>query len=291
MSENRIAIIGGGKIGEALLAGLINGGHPVRDLVVAEKVAATAKYLESEYGVRVTSVTDAVDGAALVVVAVKPGDVEAVLPAIAAVEDFREDERVVVSLVAGIPTVVYENALSAGSPVVRAMPNTPMLVGEAMSAVAAGRYATEEQVAAVVKMLRTVGKVVVCPEAQMDAVTALSGSGPAYAFFLAEALIDAGVNLGMTRALATELVGQTIRGSGVLLTDSGLSPVELRAAVTSPAGTTSEAHVELERYGVRHAFAEAVRAAARRSAELKSEVLERVESRHGGQTLGASSGN
>ena len=135
-----------------------------------------------------------------------------------------------------------------------------MLVGEAMSAVTGGRYATEEHVSTVASLLESVGKVVVVPEKQMDAVTALSGSGPAYAFLMAEAMIDAGVGLGLSRPVATELAAQTIRGAGVLLTDSGLSPVDLRAAVTSPAGTTAEAIRLLEANGFRHGFHEAMRA-------------------------------
>ncbi|MBJ7291352.1 pyrroline-5-carboxylate reductase [Williamsia sp.] len=256
----RVAIIGGGKIGEALLAGLIASGRATKDLVVAERAPSRAQELTQEYGVRVTDVADAVEGAAIVVLAVKPADVDSVLELVSGVEDAGETERLTVTLVAGLPTRKYESTLPAGAPVVRVMPNTPMLVNEAMSAVAGGRYATEEHVATVVGLLESVGKVVVVPEKQMDAVTALSGSGPAYAFLMAEAMIDAGVGLGLSRPVATELAGQTIRGAGVLLTDSGLSPVDLRAAVTSPAGTTAEAIRQLEANGFRHGFYEAMRA-------------------------------
>lgn len=256
----RVAIIGGGKIGEALLAGLIASGRATKDVVVAERASSRAQELKEEYGIRVTDVADAVEGAAIVVLAVKPADVDAVLELVSGVEDAGETERLTVTLVAGLPTRKYESALPAGAPVVRVMPNTPMLVNEAMSAVAGGRYATEEHVATVVGLLESVGKVVVVPEKQMDAVTALSGSGPAYAFLMAEAMIDAGVGLGLSRPVATELAGQTIRGAGVLLTDSGLSPVDLRAAVTSPAGTTAEAIRQLEANGFRHGFYEAMRA-------------------------------
>ncbi|GAA1460527.1 pyrroline-5-carboxylate reductase [Williamsia maris] len=256
----RVAIIGGGKIGEALLAGLIASGRATKDLVVAERASSRAQELTEEYGIRVTDVADAVEGAAIVVLAVKPADVDSVLELVSGVEDAGETERLTVTLVAGLPTRKYESSLPAGAPVVRVMPNTPMLVNEAMSAVAAGRYATDGHVATVVTLLESVGKVVVVPERQMDAVTALSGSGPAYAFLMAEAMIDAGVGLGLSRPVATELAGQTIRGAGVLLTDSGLSPVDLRAAVTSPAGTTAEAIRQLEANGFRHGFYEAMRA-------------------------------
>ncbi len=256
----RVAIIGGGKIGEALLAGLIASGRATKDLVVAERAQTRAAELSREYGIRVTDVGDAVEGAAIVVLAVKPADVDSVLGLVSGVEDSGETERLLVTLVAGLPTRRYEDALPAGAPVVRVMPNTPMLVNEAMSAVAGGRYATDEHVAAVVGLLESVGRVIVVPEKQMDAITALSGSGPAYAFLMAEAMVDAGVGLGLSRPLATELAAQTIRGAGVLLTDSGLSPVDLRAAVTSPAGTTAEAIRELEANGFRHAFYAAMRA-------------------------------
>jgi pyrroline-5-carboxylate reductase len=273
----RIAIIGGGNIGEALLAGLVRSGKPTKDLVVAEKFPSRAKEIADEYGVRVTDIADAVEGANIVVLAIKPNDVDGVLSVIADVEDVGEVERLTVTLVSGLPTAKYENALPAGAPVVRVMPNTPMLVNEAMSGVSAGRYATEEHVSKVVTLLETVGKVVVVPEKQLDAITALSGSGPAYLFLVAEAMIDAGVSLGLTRALATELAGQTVRGAGVLLTDSGLSPVDLRAAVTSPAGTTAAALLEMEKHGLRHAVSEAVRASAVKSESIGRAVLSAIE--------------
>lgn len=273
----RIAIIGGGNIGEALLAGLIQSGKPTKDLVVAEKFESRAKEIGDEYGVRVTDIADAVEGANIVVLAIKPVDVDPVLSIIADVEDMGEVERLTVTLVSGLPTAKYENTLPAGAPVVRVMPNTPMLVNEAMSGVSAGRYATDEHVATVVTLLETVGKVVVVPEKQMDAITALSGSGPAYMFLVAEAMIDAGVSLGLTRAMATELASQTVHGAGALLTDSGLSPVDLRAAVTSPAGTTAAALREMEKYGLRHAVSEAVRASAAKSESIGRAVLSGIE--------------
>lgn len=270
----RIAIIGGGKIGEALLAGLINAGKPVRDLVVVEKLPARSAELADEYGVRVTTDTrDAAESAQVVFLAVKPDGVDDVLRDLARAEDHGESERITVTLVAGIPTARYEAALPAGSPVVRVMPNTPMLVNEAMSAVSGGRYANDDQVAVAVRLMETVGKVMVVPEKQMDAVTAISGSGPAYFFLLVEALTDAGVGLGLARPQALELAAQTLRGSGLLLSESGLSPVDLRAAVTSPGGTTAAALREFERFGLRHAASEAARAAA----EVSRQATRRVD--------------
>lgn len=276
----RVAIIGGGKIGEALLAGLIGAGKPVRDLVVAERSPERSAELASDYGVRVTdNISDAVEGARVVVIAVKPDAVDGVLQTLSVTDDDGELERITVSLVAGIPTSRYEAALQAGSPVIRVMPNTPMLVNEAMSAVSPGRYAEEDQVALTVRLLESVGKVMVVPEKLMDAVTAISGSGPAYFFLMVEALIDAGVSLGLTRPQASELAVQTIKGAGVLLSESGLSPVELRAAVTSPAGTTAAALREFERAGLRHAVNEATAACA----EVSAKTGRRVEVEGSGQ--------
>jgi pyrroline-5-carboxylate reductase len=195
-----------------------------------------------------------------------------VLRNIASVDDTGDIERVVVTLVAGLPLSRYETALQAGSSIIRVMPNTPMLVNEAMSAVSPGRYVSDEQLEEVLSLLGAVGKVMVVPEKLMDAVTAVSGSGPAYAFLLAEAMIDAGVGLGLTRVQASELAVQTIRGAGILLSESGLSPVDLRAAVTSPGGTTAEAIREFEASGFRHGVYQAMRACAAASANAGRRV-------------------
>lgn len=278
----RIAIIGGGKIGEALLAGLIASGTPTKNLVVAEHSPARAAEIADEYGVLVTDVRNAAESAQYVFLAIKPDDVDGVLRELAAAEDNAETERVTVTLVAGLPLARYENALQAGSPVIRVMPNTPMLVNEAMSAVSAGRYVAAEQLESVVELLKTVGRVVVVPEKQMDAVTAISGSGPAYVFLLTESMIDAGVALGLTRAQASEMAIQTIRGAGIMLSDAGISPVDLRAAVTSPGGTTAAAIREFEAGGLRHTVYEATRACA----EASARGARRVEVEGSGPTNG-----
>ncbi|MFJ4653023.1 pyrroline-5-carboxylate reductase [Nocardia sp. NPDC088792] len=266
----RIAVVGGGRIGEALLAGLLESGRASKDLVVVEAVPARAELLGERFGVRVTdAVADAVAGADLVVIAVKPQDVDGVVTELAKAEIGEgERETVLVSLAAGVPTARFEAKLPAGFPVVRVMPNTPMLVGQGMSAIAPGRYARKEQLALVTEVLESVGKVVTVSESQMDAVTAVSGSGPAYFFLVVEAMIDASVSMGLSREVATRLVTQTFLGSAALLEESGQSAVELRAAVTSPAGTTAAAVRELERGAVRSAFHEALHAAKARSAEL-----------------------
>ncbi len=258
-----IAIVGAGKIGEALLGGLLQGGTDAADLMFTERYPERCAQLTQQYGVRAVQPAEAVL-ADVVVIAVKPQDIDAVLTELAAVGP----DTLVVSLCAGLPSQLYERNLPAGTPVVRVMPNTPMLMGEAMSAISKGSSATDEHLQIVEDLLSTVGKVVRVPEVQQDAVTALSGSGPAYFFFLVEAMIDAGLLLGLPRSIAAELVIQTAVGSAKMLRESGEHPVALREAVTSPGGTTTAAVRELEKHGVRAALLAAIEAAAHRSAEL-----------------------
>lgn len=263
-----IAVIGGGRIGEALLAGLLEAGRAPKDLVVVELMPSRAEFLRERLGVRVTdSVAEAAAGSDLVVIAVKPDDVDAVLTELSKAE-LDDRQRVVVSLAAGVTLTRLESKLPDGFPVVRVMPNTPMLVGQGMSAIAPGRHADAAQLDQVAQMLAAVGKVVTVAEPQMDAVTAVSGSGPAYFFLVVEAMVEAAVGLGLSRSVATQLVVQTMLGSAALLEDSGQEAAELRAAVTSPAGTTAAAVRVLERGGVRSAFIEGLHAARDRSAEL-----------------------
>ncbi len=266
----RIAVLGGGRIGEALIAGLLESGRAVKDLVAAESVAERADELADRFGIRVTTVADAAEGADLIVVAVKPADVDAVLAELATVELESAHDQMLVSLVAGVPLSRFETKLPAGFPVVRAMPNTPMLVGEGMSAIAPGRFAKAPHVDMVRETLGAVGKVAVVSEAQMDAVTAVSGSGPAYFFLMVESMVDAAVALGLPRVTATELVVQTMIGSAAMLERSGETATDLRAAVTSPSGTTAAAVRELERAGIRSAFYEALFAARERSSQQGS---------------------
>lgn len=283
----RIAIIGGGSMGEALLAGVLRAGHPVKDLVVSERVADRAEYLSRTYSVRVASLADAVENAAFVILAVKPADAESVVAEIgeAATEaDGDSVEQVLVSVLAGVTTGFYEARLPAGSPVIRVMPNAPALVGAGMSALAAGRFATADQLSEAAELFKSVGAVLTVPESQIDAVTAVSGSGPAYFFLFLEALVDAGVASGLTRAVATDLAVQTLAGSAAMLlrrvedaradspaagaTRPDTTAAELRALVTSPGGTTAAGLRELERGGLRSAVAAAVEAAKNRSEQL-----------------------
>ncbi|WP_203448884.1 MULTISPECIES: pyrroline-5-carboxylate reductase [unclassified Mycobacteroides] len=289
---SRIAIIGGGNIGEALISGLLRAGRQAKDIVVSEKVPARAKALADAYSIRVSEVADAVEGADFIVVAVKPSDVESATTEIAsalakldAEGSERETEQVLVSVAAGVSTGFFESKLAAGAPVVRVMPNAPMLVGAGVSAVAKGRFANDEQLSAVAELLESVGTVIKVAESQMDTVTALSGSGPAYFFLLVEALVDAGVASGLTRPVATDLVIQTMAGSAAMLleraesdenrapglqtrTEVDTTAAELRATITSPGGTTAAALRELERGGLRASVYAAVDAAKTRSEQL-----------------------
>jgi pyrroline-5-carboxylate reductase len=279
----RIAIIGGGNMGEALLAGLLRAGRQVKDLVVSEKSAERATYLSQTYSVQVAAVADAVENAAFVILAVKPADIEPVIVEIANVAGKAESdavEQVLVSVIAGVTTGFYESHLPAGYPVIRVMPNAPALVGAGITALAKGRFATPDQLAEAAALFECVGAVLTVSEARLDAVTAVSGSGPAYFFLFVEALVDAGVAGGLSRAVATELAVQTMAGSVAMLlerTDAdsaaaagrpNTTAAELRALVTSPGGTTAAGLRELERGGVRAAVAAAVEAAKTRSEQL-----------------------
>jgi pyrroline-5-carboxylate reductase len=264
-NPSRLAIIGGGKIGEALLSGLLRGSAAPGDILMVEHYPERIRYLSERYRVRVVEIAEAVQACTTILIAVKPQDIDPLLRQLA---DLVTDEHLIVSVAAGITTARIERGLPAGPAVVRCMPNTPALVDEAMTAISAGSRATQEHLQRADELLSAVGRVVRVPESQLDAVTALSGSGPAYFFFLVEAMIDAGILLGLPRALAAELIVQTLVGSAVMLRDSGEHPVQLREAVTSPAGTTISAIRELENHGVRAAFLAAIEAARNRSAEL-----------------------
>ncbi len=256
-----IAILGAGKMGEALLSGLLRAG--VKDVVVTARRPERADVLRERHGIEVLSNADAVARASTVLVTVKPQDMDALLSSISVSPD-----QLVVSVAAGIPTSFVEKRLGP-VPVVRVMSNTPVLVDEAMSAISPGAHATEEHLLRTEELLGHVGRTIRVPESQQDAVTALSGSGPAYFFFLVEAMIDAGILLGLPRAVAADLIVQTALGSALMLRE-GEHPVKLREAVTSPAGTTINAIRELERHGVRAALIAAIEAARDRSQELAS---------------------
>jgi pyrroline-5-carboxylate reductase len=260
-----VAIIGAGVMGETLLSGLVRGGHELADLMVGEKRAERAAELRQKYDVEVVANTEAAARAETVALVVKPQDMSEVLTEIA---PHLHAGQVLISLAAGITTGYIESHIPAGVAVVRVMPNTPALVDEGMAAISAGTHCDEEHLRLAEHLLSVTGRVVRVPEKQQDAVTAISGSGPAYLFFVVEAMIEAGVHLGLPRSTATELVVQTVVGSAKLLRETGDHPTVLRERVTSPGGTTAAAIRQLEDHKVRAAFITAMEAARDRSIAL-----------------------
>ena len=260
-----IAILGAGKMGEALVSGLLRAGrNPVEVLAVVRRPERAAQLRET-YGVETVAAADAAKAADTLVITVKPQDMSVLLDEIA---PQLPADRLIISVAAGIPTAVIERRLGGGVPVVGVLSNTPVLVDEAMSVISAGRYAGEAHLRRAEELLRPVGKVLRIPESQQDAATALSGSGPAYVYFLVEAMVDAGILLGIPRTTAMEMVTQAVYGAATMLRETGEHPVILREAVTSPGGTTISAIRELERHSVRAAFLEAIESARDRGAEL-----------------------
>ncbi|NOM65463.1 pyrroline-5-carboxylate reductase [Corynebacterium ulcerans] len=263
-----IAVIGGGKIGEALISGLIAAGMNPKNINVTNRNAEHGQALKEKYGVvSFTENIPAVDEVDVVFLCVKPKQIINVVEEIADAVD-NNSNTTVVSMAAGVSTAAIEEILAAGSPVIRVMPNTPMLVGKGNSAVAPGRFADQSAVEQVCKLLETVGNVTLIEESDLDTVVALSGSSPAYVFLFAEALIDAGVHLGLNRDQAKELAVNAFYGAAAMLKETGEEPTQLRANVCSPAGTTIAAIRELEESGLRGMVYRAAEAAAKRNGEL-----------------------
>jgi len=261
----RLAVVGGGKMGAALVAGLLSSGWAkAEEILVVEPVAGRREELAAAYpGLGVAEQVRAGVGGA--VVAVKPADVEAACRGVG-----RAGVARVLSIAAGVTLARLESWVGAGVAVVRAMPNTPALVGCGAAAIAGGSAAGEADLAWAEEILSAVGKVERVPEKLLDAVTGLSGSGPAYVFLVAEALIEAGVANGLPRPVSETLTVQTLLGSARLLAESGERAESLRAAVTSPGGTTAAGLAALESRATRSAFMEAVTAATERARELGS---------------------
>src|SRR3989449_7155901 len=254
-------------MGEALVWGLIrSGGRTREELMVTCRREERARDLAERLGVATTlSNPEAVKTAPTLVLTVKPQDMEALLGQI---QHYLSPQHLVITFAAGIRTSFIERFSPKGMPVVRVMSNVAVLVDEAMSVVSPGSHAEDKHVSVAEELLGYVGRVIRLPEVHLDAITATSGSGPAYFFLLAEAMIEACILLGLSRDVATELIIQTMLGSAKMLRDTGKHPVELREMVTSPGGTTIEAIRHLEEAGVRAAFLNAIDKARRRSAEL-----------------------
>jgi pyrroline-5-carboxylate reductase len=268
VSERVIAVLGTGKMGELVLAGLLRGGHPADRVLATARRPERAEQLRDTHGVRVADNPTAAARADVLVIGVKPSDADALLREVA---PHVRPSTLVVSLCAGLTTEFFARRLPADTPVVRVMTNTPALVGAAISAISAGAHATDAHVALAEELFRPLGAVLRVPEKQQDAVTAVSGSGPAYIYLFVESMIEAGVLLGLPRQTAHELAVQTALGSAAMLRDSGEHPAVLRAAVTSPAGTTAAALHELERHGMRAAVLDALVAARDRAIALAAQ--------------------
>jgi pyrroline-5-carboxylate reductase len=267
LHDRELAIIGGGNMGEAILKGLIAAQliTPPR-VTVTDVIEARLAYLRETYAVR--SLTDNAKAAAqadLIILAVKPQDIAQTIQGIAPVV---HEPQLIISIAAGVPTVKIEAAFAKPVRVVRVMPNTPALVLAGAAGLCAGSRATSEDLDVARTLFEALGKTVVVSEALMDAVTGLSGSGPAYIFVLIEALADGGVKMGLTREAALTLAAQTVYGSAKLLLETGSHPAELKDRVASPAGTTIAGLQALEEHAFRGAIIDAVERATLRSREL-----------------------
>ena len=261
----QLAILGAGVMGETVLSGLIRAGWSPDKITVTDRRPERQIELQQKYGVVVLENPEAAASADTVILVVKPQDMNDLLTEIAG---SLRPGTLVVSLAAGVDTAGMEAQLPAGTPVVRVMPNTPAQVDEGMAAISPGTHANAEHLQRVSDILSATGRVITLPERYQDAVTAISGTGPAYLFFVVEAMIEAGVHLGLPRDTSTELVVQTMLGSAKLLRETGEHPTVLRERVTSPGGTTAAAVRKLEEHRVRAAFMVAMEAARDRSRDL-----------------------
>jgi pyrroline-5-carboxylate reductase len=261
----RLAILGAGVMGETLLSGLLRSGWTPDQIVATDRRVERQVELVARYGITMVENEQAVAEADTVILVVKPQDMADLLDEI---RESLKPDTLVISLAAGVDTASIEARLPDGIAVVRVMPNTPAQVDEGMAAISAGAHSDAEHLDRVTEILSATGKVVTVPERYQDAVTAISGSGPAYLFFVVEAMIEAGVHLGLPRDIATQLVVQTMLGSAKLLRETGEHPTVLRERVTSPGGTTAAAVRQLEDHKVRAAFIGAMEAARDRSREL-----------------------
>ncbi len=266
--QKTIGFIGGGQMGEALIRGLIQSKlYAETDIFVAEPSQDRREYMIATYGINGHNNSDAIwKNSNTVLLAVKPQIMGIVLEAS---KDLVTPEHLIISIAAGLPISFYEEGLDSDTcKIIRVMPNTPALVLEAASGISGNANVSQQEMQDAEEIFNKIGKAVVLPESSIDAVTGLSGSGPAYVFTFAEALIDAGIEQGLPRPTAEKLALQTLLGSVKLLMESGKHPAELRAMVTSPGGTTIAAQHVLERSGFKGIVMDAVAAAVTRSKEL-----------------------
>jgi len=265
----KIGFIGGGNMAEAFIKGLLNGGFPVEDILFSEPNLKRHKLMEERYGVTcVANNVDLVSNCNIVVLAIKPQILDKVLNEISSAFN---NEKLLISILAGATTTTLETGLGGQSHVVRAMPNTPALAGQGAAALCPGKYADEKDRGIAQQMFETVGTALWVEEGQMDAVTGLSGSGPAFVYMFIEALTAGGVQEGLRLDIAHSLAVQTVVGAAHLVRETGEHPALLREKVCSPAGTTISAIRVLEERGLRAMMMEAVGAATARSRELGKE--------------------
>lgn len=274
MNGSRIAFLGAGNMAEALIRGLLRAGiAKAQDITATGRRTDRIDQVAKAYGVKVTADNlAAARDADVVVLSVKPQAMNKLLTQVAPVIDHH---KLVISVAAGVPIASLERKLGAGARIIRAMPNTPALVGAGACAISAGEHATPQDVDAALSLFRAVGTAVTVDEALLDAVTGLSGSGPAYIFLIIEALSDAGVKVGLPRYTALELAAQTVLGSAKLLIETGTHPGHLKDQVTSPGGTAIAGLHTLEAGGLRTTLINAVESATRRAKELGDQFLEK----------------
>lgn len=271
LSEKRLAVLGVGMMGGALARGLVRAGAmPPENITLFDTHRARVEHIASDLGGEAPanvaeSARDAVVGADIVLIAVKPGVVPTVLTQVAPA---LSENHLVISIAGGVRTGKMEEIVGGKVPVIRVMPNTPALVGEGVTALTRGSHATDQHFSLAEALFAAVGRTAEVEERLMDAVTGLSGSGPAYVYLLIEALMDGGVKAGLTRETARLLAAQTVYGAAKMVLDSEEHPAQLRDNVTTPGGTTIAGLTVLERAGIRVALMDAVEAAAQRSREL-----------------------
>ena len=266
-TRKKIAVLGAGKIGQTLVAGILEAGvaRPA-DVIVVTKHRQTLDAVTKRFSVRGTlSCAEATELADVVLVCVKPQTIREVLGEIDAVMTPR---KLVITTVASVPTAFVETTLGAGIPVIRTMPNTPCLIRKGMVAIAPGRHVKKADLAIAEQIFGALGRTVVLDEKHMNAVTGLSGSGPAFMYVMIEALAEGGVKVGLPRDIATLLAAQTMMGSGSMVLETGEHPSLLKDAVTTPAGCTIDGILELEDGGLRVTLIKAVVKATQRAAEL-----------------------
>jgi pyrroline-5-carboxylate reductase len=273
LSEKKIAVIGVGNMGTALIGGLLKGKlTQPKNIVAARRTESLLEELKKRFQITVTTENrKAVHAADIIILSIKPQTAATVLEEIA---DVIEPQQLIVSIMAGITTKFISKKIGKANPIIRAMPNTPALVDEGATALAKGEHATDHHLELASRIFKAVGKVEVLPENLLDAVTGLSGSGPAYIYMVIEALTDGGVKMGIPRTIAVRLAAQTVFGAAKLVIETGKHPAILKDEVTTPGGTAIAAIHELESHGLRNMLINAVVTATQRSKEL-SEIMDK----------------